>query len=102
MGKSELFSAILSEVAKETELAPEEIVGSSRKMDVVDARSILVVVLFEIGFHPDQIARIINKSTTSVHYMIENFNYRKKTSKIIGIYYSNIKRFINNNYFPKG
>ena len=61
MCKSEIFAEILEAVSHETEVSAPQILGLSKQMEVVDARSILVKLLQERGFYPIQIARFMRK-----------------------------------------
>ena len=49
MCKSEIFAEILEAVSRETEVSAQRILGCSKQMEVVDARSILAKLLSEKG-----------------------------------------------------
>ena len=51
MCKSEIFAKIIGFVSKETEIPAHEIIGTSRKEEVVDARCILIRLLIESGMY---------------------------------------------------
>lgn len=51
MCKSEIFAKIIGFVSKETEIPEHEIIGTSRKEEVVDARCILIRLLIESGMY---------------------------------------------------
>lgn len=85
MCKSEIFAEIISLVEEETEVTSERILSMDKDMEVVDARSMLVVLLFENGFYPSNIAKLINKTHRCVNYLIAEFKEREKGSRIIRI-----------------
>ena len=94
MCKSEIFAEILESVSRETEVPASRILGCSKQMEVVDARSILVKFLNEEGIYPEQIAALIHKTTASVRYLLSNYESRKSVNKIIAIYVQNIRKSI--------
>ena len=49
MCKSEIFSEIIEAVSRETEVSASQILGCSKHMEVVDARSIAAKLLHEKG-----------------------------------------------------
>lgn len=97
MCKSEIFTEILEAVSRETEVSASQILGCSKQMEVVDARSITAKLLNEKGFYPEQIARILHKTPASIRYLLSNYETRKKTNKIIEIYAQNVRNSIANN-----
>lgn len=69
-----------------------QILGNSKQMEVVDARSILVKLLQESGFYPIQIARFMRKTPASIRILSANYENRKSANKIIVIYMQNIRK----------
>lgn len=51
MCKSEIFAKIINIVSKETEVSVDQILSSDKKMETVDARYLLVSLLFESGMY---------------------------------------------------
>lgn len=49
MCKSEIFAKIINIVSKETEVSVDQILSSDKKMETVDARYLLVSLLFEVA-----------------------------------------------------
>ena len=94
MCKSEIFAEILEAVSRETEVSAARILSNSKQMEVVDARSILVKILVEAGFYPEQIAEFLHKTAASVRYLLTNYDSRQKQSKIIEIYAQNVRKAI--------
>ena len=83
MCKSEIFAKIIALVSKGTEIPTELIVSDNRVTEIVNARYILVYILYEKGFYPSQISSLIHKTKRSVNYMISNFHIRLKSEKIM-------------------
>lgn len=94
MCKSEIFAEIIEAVSRETEVSASQILGCSKHMEVVDARSILVKLLNERGLYPEQIAMLLHKTAASVRYLLSNYESRESTNKIIAIYAQNIRKSI--------
>lgn len=97
MCKSEIFAKIIALVSKGTEIPTELIVRDNRVTEIVNARYILVYILYEKGFYPFQISSLIHKTKRSVNYMISNFHIRLKSEKMMRIYWDNIKNLLGNN-----
>lgn len=96
MCKSEIFAKIINIVSKETEVSVDQILSSDKKMETVDARYLLVSLLFESGMYPSQIAVHIHKTKRAVNYMISNFHERIENGKMMRIYWESNKLFIIN------
>lgn len=52
MCKSEIFAKIINIVSKETEVSVDQILSSDKKMETVDARYLLVSLLFRKWYVP--------------------------------------------------
>lgn len=81
MCKSEIFAKIIALVSKGTEIPTELIVSDNRVTEIVNARYILVYILYEKGFYPSQISSLIHKTKRSVNYMISNFHIFDRDTK---------------------
>ena len=92
MCKSEIFAEILEAVSRETEVSAAQILGCSKHMEVVDARSITAKLLNEKGLYPEQIAVLMHKTAASVRYLLSNYESRKAANKIIAIYMQNVRK----------
>lgn len=92
MCKSEIFAEILEAVSRETEVSAAQILGCSKHMEVVDARSITAKLLNEQGLYPEQIAVLMHKTAASVRYLLSNYENRKSANKIIAIYTQNVRK----------
>lgn len=91
MCKKNIFAEILAFVSQCTEIDPNIILSSSKEIDVVDARYILVQILFQKGFYPSQIAVFIGKSKRCVNLILTNFNKRMESGKMLGILWEQIR-----------
>lgn len=96
MCKSEIFAEILRIVSEETEISTNEILSSSKEADVVDARYLLVHLLYERGFYPSQIALQTRKTKRSINYILTGFSDRIQRGKMLRIQYENIKKLQGN------
>lgn len=92
MCKSEIFAELLRIVSRETEISTNDILSNSKETEVVDARYLLVRLLFENGFYPSQIASSIHKSNRSIHYILSHFSDRLQVGKLFRIQYENIRK----------
>lgn len=97
MCKSEIFNRILDVVSQQTEIPREQILSSSKSMEVVDARCILFRLLQEQGLYPGQIATQAGKTPAAIRYLLAHFEDRVKTNKIVKIYLQNIRKRIESN-----
>ena len=96
MCKSEIFAEILEAVSRETEVSASRILGSSKQMEVVDARYLFVHFLSRSGFYPSSIAEQIHKTKRAVNYILTNFKSRLDCGKMMRIQYDNIRKYIGN------
>lgn len=78
MCKTEIFANALKIVSQETEIPGETILGNSRKEEVVDARTILVTILLELGLYPEQIATYLNRTPAGIRHLAGIFPSRKR------------------------
>lgn len=92
MCKSEIFAEILRLVSEETEISTSDILSGSKETDVVDARYLLVYLLYERGFYPSQIALHVSKTKRSINYILSGFSDRIQRGKMLRIQYENIKK----------
>lgn len=63
-----LFLDIVNEVAKETEIPADLIMSKKMVQEIVDARHIVVKLLYDLGFYKRQIAEKMNISVRAVHF----------------------------------
>lgn len=91
MKKQETFNRVLSLIEEETEVSRELILSGNKKEEVVDARSLLLYVLNEMGFYPVQIAALSGICTRCITPLIASFNDRKESRKMLRIYYEKVR-----------
>lgn len=92
MGKQEKFNMVLSLVEEETEIDRTLILSGNKREEVVDARALLLYLLYDMGFYPSQIAVMSGICPRCVMPFIQNFNDRKDSRRMLGIYYEKVKR----------
>lgn len=92
MSKSEIFAKIISLVEKETEVSRDRILSGDKDMEAVDARHMLVVLLFESGIYPSAIAAMVHKTHRCVNGMLSGFKERLKGGKMMRIQMDNLRK----------
>lgn len=92
MGKSERYNKVLSIVEEETEVRKEMIVSGNKQEEVVDARSLLIRILYEQGFYPIQISQLSGICPRCISPFIVSFNERKENNRLLRINYEKVKR----------
>lgn len=97
MGKSDLFTKVLSIVIEETGFSQTILFGKQRTVGFVDARSVLVYILyFDIGFNMVEIASFANLSASGVFYLLNRVDDRKKQNLHFKILYNKVKNRVSN------
>lgn len=96
MSKTKIFAEILEIVSIETEVSASDVISSCKQIEVVDARSIYVKILCEIGFYPVQIAEYMKRTTSSVRYLLTHYEEREKRNKMMAIYAQNVRKQLKN------
>lgn len=92
MGKQEKFNKVLSLIEEETEIDRTLILSGNKREEVVDARALLLYLLYDMGFYPSQIAALSGICPRCVMPFIQNFEDRKDGRRMLGIYYEKVKR----------
>ena len=91
MLRAAIFAEILSSVSSETEV-PEAVIASRNKCtEAVDARYLLVYLLWRRGFYPSMIAPFINHQKRSVSRMLADFEHRLSISPFMRMCYDRLK-----------
>lgn len=96
MNKKEIFALVLGMVTEETEIKAGVILSACKSREVVDARHLLVMLLYEAGMYPVQIASMSGMSSRSVTYAITNFRDRVLNEKILRNSYERLKKQLGN------
>ena len=76
MYKQDYFEKVLNIVASLTELTVEQILHGKKTDEVVDARWIIVRMLFEHGYHTAKIAMLLHMTQRNVTYILTVFQDR--------------------------
>ena len=92
MGKQETFNMVLSLIEEEAEVSRGLILSGNKQEEVVDARALLIFILFELGFYPSQIAALSGICPRCVSPFISSFSERRSQRKRLGAYYENVMR----------
>ena len=80
MGKSEDFSKVIKVVTELTEVTDQDIIGRSRRQDVVDARWMVITLMRDKGYSTRQIAHLMLKPERTVNNALCQFSDRVKYS----------------------
>ena len=80
MEKLEYFSKVIKVVTELIEVTDAEILGKSRKAEVVDARWLVVVLMRDKGYTTRQISHLICHPERTVNHVINNIDERIKYS----------------------
>lgn len=97
MCKSQIIAQIMETVVEETEVPEDLIRSGSKKVEVVDAKCIAIKIMSEKGIYPEQIARYMHASPTSIRNLLTNYEHRIEQNKIIAIYANNIRNMLETN-----
>lgn len=91
MGKQETFNRVLSLIEEETEVSRDLILSGNKREEVVDARSLLLYVLKDMGFYPVQIAALTGICTRCITSLIAGFNDRKESRRMLRVYHERVR-----------
>lgn len=80
MGKLEDFGKVIKVVTELMDVTDQDILGSSKSQEVVDARWMVIVLMREKGYTTKQIAPLIGRPIRTVNNAIEGFSDRVKYS----------------------
>ena len=86
------FYNALQIVSDVTEISQEDILSKSRKMENVEARTLLITALNSQGYHPIQIANKMDMAVNSVKALMDTFPQRGKSNGIFNKMYIEIMR----------
>ena len=91
MRKSELFAQILTAVAEETELSTLEILSARKTIEIVDARYLLVHMLFCYRFYRSEIARYLSITPQAVGRILTGFDDRCRQNRFLELSLNRIR-----------
>lgn len=78
MEKSEYYGRVIKIVTELTEIPEKDILGKSRRADVVDARWLTICLLKESGWSTHRIADTIGHPERTVNHALSNIDDRIK------------------------
>ena len=94
---SNYFIRTLDAVSQITEIDRNLILSPCRKVEVVDARSLVVCVLLSMGFYPNNIAQMMGLTRAGVYYLNSTFSNRIKANPLLSRYLSEVKKQLESN-----
>ena len=89
---SDDFDLALFVVADITEINPEEILSTSKRMEVVEARVLLYKAMIDWGYHPAQIATKVRKEKSGIVALLDTFQERERSNPIFRRLYKEISK----------
>lgn len=92
MYKMQIYLDTLSAVAEETELEIVKIISGCKEEEAIDARAILIRLLFEQGLYPIQISKFSGICQRSVNRFLLDFSDRISTRIMMRLYYDNLRK----------
>lgn len=92
----ENFIAVLQATSKAAEVSCNDMLSDSKRLEVVDARSVAIKILAEAGYCPCRIARFFHKTEASVRHTLNNFELRLKSNKILEKILQNTRKILAN------
>ena len=87
----QIFQETLAAVMDETGLEKEQILSNNKSEEMVDARSILIKIMYERGLYPIQISGFTGICQRSVNRFLIGFKERCDSRKIMRLNYENAK-----------
>ena len=80
MGKAEDFSKVIKVVTGLMDVTDQDILGNSRRQDVVDARWMVITLMRDKGYSTRQISRLMLKPERTINNALSQFSDRVKYS----------------------
>lgn len=93
---TENFLSVLQAASMACDVSCDDILSNSKRLEVVDARSVVVKILFETGYCPCRIARMLRKTEASIRYTITNMDQRFDSNKILKKMLSDTRKILEN------
>lgn len=93
----ELFARILKIVSEVTEVPPETIVSRDKHEETVDARCLLVYLLYRHGLYPSAIARYTGLSVRTVNTITSAFTQRLESRRMLAVNLEETQRQLSGN-----
>ena len=92
MYKMQIFQDVIEAVVLETEIGRGKILSGCKEEEVIDARSLLIQLMYDKGLYPIQISRITGICQRSVNRFLMCFSCRCQTRKMLGLNYYNLRK----------
>ena len=92
MYKMQIYLDTLSAVAEEAEVEMDKILSGCKEEEVIDARSLLIQLLYDQGLYPIQIGRFTGICQRSIDRFLLDFPDREASRKMMRINYDNLKK----------
>lgn len=89
--KAQILQEVLSAVVEETEIPREQILSGVKSEEVVDARSLLIKLLYERGLYPTQISQMTGICSRSVDRFLQDFRERIESRKMLRVNYDRVR-----------
>lgn len=96
MEKLKILSVCLDLVSDECEIDQQAILSECKNEDVVDARHLLVMLMYEMGLYPATIAQLVGCTSRNVNTIISGFRLRCDRRKLLRNSYERLKKQIGN------
>lgn len=88
----QIFQDTIEAVVLETEIEKEKILSGCKEEEVIDARSLLIRLMYEQGLYPPQISKLTGVCARSVNRFIMDSGARISARKMMRINYDNLKK----------
>lgn len=92
----EILDFYIDAVIAACDVSREKLLSNCKIEDVVDARHILIQLLYEAGAYPSIIASAIGVTSRAVTYVLNRFDNRKECKKWLRINYEKAKKELGN------
>lgn len=99
MKKNDVKNFCLEIVANEVEISGEEILSQSKSEDVVDARHLVIMLMYDIGLYPTSIAKLMGCTSRNINSVLSGFSLRCERRKLLRSSYEKLRKRIGNNCF---
>lgn len=80
MERLEYFAKVMKVVTELTEVTDQDILGKSRVREVVDARWMVIYLMYKKGYYADDITKLIQHPERTVNHAIQMFPDRMENS----------------------
>ena len=93
----EIFARTLEVVSEVTEVPPETIVSKDKHEEAVDARYMLVYLLYKHGLYPSAIARYTGLSVRTINTITSAFPQRLESRRMLAVNLEETQRKLGDN-----